>query len=115
MNYVNNWVVGCEDTATEIVIKDGTMGIVESAFNNSVIEKVTIAESVKYINRVSFLSCTNFSQVVFISTEGWQYTNAEGATETVEKSIIEDAERMAKHLKGGAWDYSTMAEYWSKV
>ena len=64
IRYLGNWVIGCEEGTTIAEIKNGTIGIAGGAFSGDEwgvyhnLEYVSIPDSVKYINSMSFNSCT---------------------------------------------------------
>mgnify|MGYP000690893169 FL=1 len=68
IKYVDGWVVGSGHTAN-VVLKDGTRGIAFEAFScDEIIEKVTMPDTVKYINGCAFENCTNLSEVLLSSS-----------------------------------------------
>ena len=68
IKYVDGWVVGSGHTAN-VVLKDGTRGIAFEAFScDGIIEKVTMPDTVKYINGYAFENCTNLSEVLLSSS-----------------------------------------------
>ena len=68
IKYVDGWVVGSGHTAN-VVLKDGTRGIAFEAFScDEIIEKVTMPDTVKYINAYAFENCTNLSEVLLSSS-----------------------------------------------
>ena len=68
IKYVDGWVVGSGHTAN-VVLKDGTRGIAFEAFSgDGIIEKVTMPDTVKYINGCAFENCTNLSEVLLSSS-----------------------------------------------
>ena len=68
IKYVDDWVVGSGHTAN-VVLKDGTRGIAFEAFScDEIIEKVTMPDTVKYINAYAFENCTNLSEVLLSSS-----------------------------------------------
>ena len=68
IKYVDGWVVGSDHTAN-VVLKDGTRGIAFEAFScDEIIEKVTMPDTVKYINAYAFENCTNLSEVLLSSS-----------------------------------------------
>ena len=68
IKYVDSWVVGSGHTAN-VVLKDGTRGIAFEAFSSDeIIEKVTMPDTVKYINAYAFENCTNLSEVLLSSS-----------------------------------------------
>ena len=68
IKYVDDWVVGSGHTAN-VVLKDGTRGIAFEAFScDEIIEKVTMPDTVKYINGCAFENCTNLSEVLLSSS-----------------------------------------------
>ena len=68
IKYVDGWVVGSGHTAN-VVLKDGTRGIAFEAFSgDGIIEKVTMPDTVKYINGCAFENCTNLSEALLSSS-----------------------------------------------
>ena len=68
IKYVDGWVIGSGHTAN-VVLKDGTRGIAFEAFScDEIIEKVTMPDTVKYINAYAFENCTNLSEVLLSSS-----------------------------------------------
>lgn len=64
IRYLGNWVIGCEEGTTIAEIKNGTIGIAGGAFSgdewgvNHKFEYISLPDSIKYINSLSFNSCT---------------------------------------------------------
>ena len=68
IKYVDGWVIGSGHTAN-VVLKDGTRGIAFEAFSgDGIIEKVTMPDTVKYINGYAFENCTNLSEALLSSS-----------------------------------------------
>lgn len=51
-------------TNTDIIIKDGTIGIAANAFNDKNLTSITIPNSVKTINRYAFAGCNNLTTII---------------------------------------------------
>ena len=63
ISYVGKWVVGCDDSATSVTLRDDTVGIAEKAFYNCWgLTQVTIPSGVKNIGGVAFFNCINLIQ-----------------------------------------------------
>ncbi len=57
--YVDNWVIGCDDTITILDIRPGTRGIADSAFENHTnLTSVTIPDSVNIVGKNAFKNCS---------------------------------------------------------
>lgn len=63
VQYVNNWVIGCENYLTQINLKDGTKGIASSAFSSEYLTRITIPDSVTYISDYAFRYCTGITSI----------------------------------------------------
>lgn len=73
-----------EDSPSEIIIKDGTLSICDSVFeNNNVITSVTLPEGIKSIGRNAFGGCENLNSINlpdsinYIGRSAFSYTNLE--------------------------------------
>ena len=58
IKYIGKWIIECDKTVTSAVIKNGTVGIAESAFSNCSIVSINIPESVRYIGKDAFSNTT---------------------------------------------------------
>ena len=54
VQYIGEWAIDVEDGATEVVLREGTVGIAEYAFAESDVESIEIGEGVKHINKFAF-------------------------------------------------------------
>lgn len=64
VKYVGKWALGCDESATSIVLRDGTVGIGESAFAFcGGLESVTLPSGVKYIVDYAFLFCESLAGI----------------------------------------------------
>ncbi len=64
--YAGNWAVGYKGGETLVLVvalEEGTIGISDYAFYNSVVMSVTLPESLKYIGRAAFYNCVMLSEV----------------------------------------------------
>lgn len=65
VQYVDNWVVGCDGNITEFLLRDDTRGISSATFiNQTELMSVRIPDSVLYIGRQVFDGCTALTEVV---------------------------------------------------
>ncbi len=65
VHYIDKWVVDCDTSEVNVVIREDTVGIAEYAFY--VCERLTsvkIFENVKYIGRNAFCKCTSLTSIV---------------------------------------------------
>ena len=72
IRYVDNWVISCNSEATAAIIRDGTVGIAENAFEFAAgLKNITIPAAVKYINP-AFYGCTYLKNVYYgADEESW--------------------------------------------
>jgi len=65
VRYVDTWVVNCDISATEVIIKDGTKGIAGDTFSGCIsLTSVTIPNSVTNIGESAFENCTSLTSVI---------------------------------------------------
>lgn len=90
--YVGKWCIDADEDITEIVLREGTVGITEYAFNNCAsITEVVIPDSVVTLGHYAFGNCTSLTNVVlhdgldilgayaFAGCENIQYNEYENA------------------------------------
>ncbi len=64
VSYVDKWVVDCDDTVTEVILREDTKGIANSAFSgNDNLTSITIPDSVTSIGRGAFYDCNSLTSV----------------------------------------------------
>ena len=51
IKYVDNWIVGCDSSITELSIEDGVVGIADYVFAGANISSINLPDSFKYCNR----------------------------------------------------------------
>lgn len=61
--YADNWVVGCKDFVMEAEISPGTVGISNYAFYQTLVNRVTVPDSVKLIGKAAFYECEQLRHV----------------------------------------------------
>ncbi len=67
VKYIDKWVVSCDKDSelSECVIKEGTVGIADSAFYNcSGIKSIVIPDSAKYLGALAFYQMQNVENIV---------------------------------------------------
>lgn len=65
VQYVDDWVVGCDGNITDFLLRDDTRGISSATFiNQTELVSVKIPDSVLYIGRQAFDGCTALTEVV---------------------------------------------------
>ena len=58
VDYVDSWVVGSDKTAEEITVREGTIGVVNSAFEyNTVLKKIVMPKGILYAGMYLFDGC----------------------------------------------------------
>lgn len=63
--YVDKWVIGCDTSATNIKLRNGTVGIADRAFyNHSALTDITIPSGVIIVGNWAFASCNNLMTAV---------------------------------------------------
>ena len=77
----------------------GVTSIGNSAFASTGLENITIPESVTYIDKGAFNSCSSLNTVEFAITEGWRYMVDNGTPQSKE---VSNAEEMATTLKNNS-------------
>lgn len=66
IQYVDNWIIGCSISATNVVFCENTRGIASFVFKGCTsLESITIPNSVICINRGAFYGCTSLTSVTF--------------------------------------------------
>lgn len=54
VNYYHNWAISVDDGVTEVVLRDGTVGIAEYAFSKSDVTSIIFTGELKHINNFAF-------------------------------------------------------------
>ena len=73
--YVDTWVVSCENDATSITVREGTVGIAYNAFyGKQSLNTIKLPNSIKYINEGAFGECTGLTDLSI--PEGITYIEA---------------------------------------
>lgn len=64
IKYVDGWVIGADENATEITVKDGTRGIAREAFiGMTSLKSAVIPNSVKHIGARAFFRCSSLESI----------------------------------------------------
>ena len=64
VKYVGQWAVACDESVTSAVLRDGTVGIGESAFAFcGGVESITLPSSLAYISDYAFLYCESLAGI----------------------------------------------------
>ena len=88
IGYVDTWAVVYDDSVSHIVLKDGTVGVIEKLLNGSeTLVSVTVPRSVKYIGAGTFARLYNLKEIIYMGTreewdaiekgEGWDQNSNE--------------------------------------
>ena len=65
VSYVDNWVIGIDANAKDVVLRDGTVGFATyAAMDCAELESIVIPDSVKGIADLVFADCVNLKQVI---------------------------------------------------
>ena len=68
VKYVDSWVIGCDSSLTQAIIKEGTTGITTNAFKDCTeLKSVTIPDSIIYILVSAFQGCNNIESATLPS------------------------------------------------
>ena len=64
VSYIGKWVIDCDDSVTNAVIRDGTLGIANMAFcSNTSLTSITVPDSVAYVCWGAFERCTSLTSI----------------------------------------------------
>ncbi len=64
VSYVSTWAIGFKGNATELTLREGTVGIADETFKGSRLVTVTLSDTLKYIGHYAFEDCKNLETVV---------------------------------------------------
>ena len=69
IKYADKWIIDCNEKATKVQIKEGTVGIADSAFSfcNNITE-IVLPDSLETINDNAFFNCTGLSSIAIPAT-----------------------------------------------
>lgn len=63
--YVDKWAIGCDTSATNINLRNGTVGIADRAFyNRSALTNVTVPSGVTFVGNWAFADCSDLKTAV---------------------------------------------------
>ncbi len=69
ISYIDRWVIGCEESITEAVLRDNTVGISASAFKNcSSLSSIKFPSTLKVIGKQAFEMCTSLTDIYIPKT-----------------------------------------------
>lgn len=89
ISYVGNWAVSCDENLTEAVFKEGTIGILGSAFSDCVnLESISIPASVLYIKEYTFADCGNLVYLFVDSSNPKYYVSGDCLIDGTSKTLI---------------------------
>ena len=64
VQYVDDWVIGCDMSITNITLLEITRGIGSDAFRLSSVTNITIPEGVTFIGGNAFYACSNLTSII---------------------------------------------------
>ncbi len=72
VSYVDNWAVDYDESTSQVVLRDGTVGITTAAFSGSdILESITIPPSVSKIGEHAFRQCDSLCAVYISDIAAW--------------------------------------------
>ncbi len=73
VSYVDKWVIDCDTSVSEVILRNGTVGIGDKAFDNRTgLTSVTIPDSLTSIGSAAFLGCSGLASVYYTGDiAGW--------------------------------------------
>ena len=63
VHYVDNWVVAVDPGTVNVTLKNGTVGIANSALSSDALTSITMPESLKTIGVAAFYACSSLSSI----------------------------------------------------
>ncbi len=64
VKYAGNWVIGCDKNATNVSIRNGTVGIIGGAFQlNENLKSISLPNSLKVIGKFAFNNCSALESI----------------------------------------------------
>ena len=73
VGYVGNWAVSCDRSASHVVLREGTVGLIDNLFYDyGKVAYVTVPRSVKYIGSRAFADISSLKEIAYLGTrEEW--------------------------------------------
>ena len=113
VSYVDKWVIECDTSVSEVILRNGTVGIGDHAFEYCTeLTSVTIPETLTSIGEYAFRACNKLTSVIFEDTEGWQVSWSSDFHNytSLSSADLADASTAATYLKSTYYNYD-----WRKV
>ena len=135
VSYVDKWVIDCDSSVTNVVLRSDLVGIADYAFSGCTgltsvtipesvtsigsdafsyctgLTSVTIPDSVTSIGSYAFSGCTGLTSVTFANPNGWWRASSSTATSgtSISATDLSNASTAARYLKDTYDNY-----YWKK-
>ena len=113
VSYVDKWVIECDTSVSEVILRNGTVGIGDHAFEYCTeLTSVTIPETLTSIGEYAFRDCNKLTSVIFEDTEGWQvsWSSDFSSYTSLSSADLADASTAANYFKSTYYYY-----YWRKI
>lgn len=113
VQYVDTWVIDCDTSGTDVILRDGTRGIAGTAFSGCAnLTDVTIPDGVTTIGASAFFMCKNLNSIVIPNTVssigGSAFNNCKGLTTITFEGTVAQWNAISK---GANWNLYVPAAF----